>query len=324
MLTERQIKVFDTSLYSVVPETQRPHVLTEDLAGLVIEAGDRPLEERINPRIFKVEGDLIIDLKTGESIRQEWRHETELQRRESEAANSFYDYLLKSPGNLIFSLSPTGGPGKYLEARVNVGYRKNEEEIEFYGIPSHMHSDALVNYAARLSEWNIQPFLINSPEDLRQISIPIQVPIGINPWEFLDEVAPLDSDAWRAIAKGLPWKIKEKAEIDALPIAREMSFRLISARSEIDHVQIGAWGERSMENLGWKLKASACPGLFNQQIMSMNELAISSFTKDSFGNFRLTKWEYHKGKCVNPNCNQKGETVDVGPCSICRTCEKTL
>ena len=285
MQTERLVKVFDTSLYSAIPETNRPPVLTEDLAGLVIEAGDRPLEERINPRSFTIINGEVIDPKTGKNVREEWGFKTFLQERESNAANSFYDHLLRNTGNFAISLSPAGGPARYLEARVNVGYRKNEEEIEFYGIPSHMHPDALVNYATRLSEWNTLPLSITDPENLRELAIPIHLPEGRNPWGFLAEVAPLDSDAWTAIAKGLPWQIKQRAEIDAQPIAPEMSQRLIYPRVESEFVNIGAWGENSMENLGWQLKASACPGLFNSQI-NRSSNSNFGFITDSFGNLR--------------------------------------
>ena len=286
MQTERQVKVFDTSLYPAVPETNRPLVLTEDLAGLVIEAGDRPLEERINPRLFRIVNGEVFDPKSRKNVREEWGFDTSLQERESAAANSFYDQLLANTGNLVISLSPSGGPAKYLEARVNVGYRKNEEEIEFYGIPSHMHPDALVNYAARLSEWNTLPLSITDPENLRELAIPIHLPEGRKPWEFLNEVAPLDSDAWNVIAQGTPWQIKERAEIDAQPIAQEMLKRLIYARVESDFVQIGAWGERKMQASGWKLKASACPGLFNSQISTFSNNSGFDYLVDGFGNLR--------------------------------------
>jgi hypothetical protein len=39
---------------------------------------------------------------------------------------------------------------------------------------------------------------------------------------------------------------------------------------------------------------------------------------DVFGNKREVIWEYHKGDCAK--CGAKN--VDVGPCKICRKCEK--
>ncbi len=49
-----------------------------------------------------------------------------------------------------------------------------------------------------------------------------------------------------------------------------------------------------------------------------------STTTSSFGysNFTETTWTYHTGDCVNPGCNRTN--VDVGPCSICKVCEKIL
>jgi hypothetical protein len=47
-----------------------------------------------------------------------------------------------------------------------------------------------------------------------------------------------------------------------------------------------------------------------------------AFTTDSLGNFRQInkRWEYHTGTCQN--CRAKG--VSVGPCGICKACEKIL
>lgn len=330
-------KVFDTSIYTRTPEVVRPQVLTEDVAGLVIEAGDRPLEERVNSRQLKIVGNTVIDPISKEDVRKKFINNTELQIKESASANSFYDYLLEKPGNLVISLSPSGGPANYEEARVNAGYRVNEQDIDLYGIPSHLNGNHLVGLAARLSEWNTEPLQIHSPEDLREISIPVQVPEGETPWEFLEEIAPLDSNAWQVITSGLPWEIKKKAELDAAPVAQEMDRRLAYATQEIHYVQIGAWGERAMHKAGWKLSASACPGLFNTQISLVTDIGRiqnsqflspefsfpgleAGLVEDAFGNLRQTKWEYHKGSCVN--CSKEG--VDVGPCDICKTCEKVL
>lgn len=42
-----------------------------------------------------------------------------------------------------------------------------------------------------------------------------------------------------------------------------------------------------------------------------------------YSKFSETKtWTYHVGDCVNPGCNRTN--VDVGPCSICKVCEKIL
>ena len=79
-----------------------------------------------------------------------------------------------------------------------------------------------------------------------------------------------------------------------------------------------------MAEAGWELDTSGCPGVLNTQ--AINSLANFTVKTDVFGNSRMVegKWEYHKGKCVNPECKHKGEELEVGPCSICKDCEKIL
>lgn len=321
----QEAKVFDTSLYIHIEQETRGEVITEEVAGLVLEAGRRPLKERINPRRLKIENGVVIDPKTGKSVFEEFRYDSELARSESNTAESFYSYLVDNPpGSLVVSLSPSGGPAKYTEGRVNAGYRLNEENIELYGIPTLLIPSAMLSYAGRLLEWNSEILHIEKAEDLRSASIPILVPEGENPWLFLDRNAPLDSQAWQAILEGKPWIIKEQAVEDARPISYEMSRRLNFAASEMDYIRIGAYGERAMQKAGWELDSSGCPGLFNSQLLvgstPFSQDMTTTFTKDSFGNIRAVKWEYHKGSCVN--CSKTG--VDVGPCSICKVCEKIL
>jgi len=315
-------KVFDISLYF----KEGPHRLEsikEDLAGLVIEAGVVPLEERINPRRFEIRNGQVIDPETGKDIRSNWNHENPLSKKESNAADSFYEILVNSRiGGLCISISPSGGPANYNEARINVGLRLNEECIEFYGIPSRISPQELLNLAKKAFNLTIE-----NPEDLREIAIPIKIPQEISPWEFLKQIFPLDSDAWTSISQGIPWQIKEVASKDAERVAKFVGTLLPSASSEEDFIRIGAIAERQMQESGWRLNQSACPGLFNFQLLARlyaPNLAIrgyslaSHFIKDSFGNNRELSWIYHKGRCRK--CGE--DNVLVGPCKICKDCEK--
>lgn len=317
MLKEQ--KVFDTSIYTRFPDEIRGSVILEDLAGLAIEAGELlSLEERINPRKLEIINGQVVDPITEEPVTNHFNYETEFDRKESRQAELFYDHLAKTPpGALSISISPSGGYANYLEARINVGIRKRENEIERYPIPSHLSSISLMSKAIRLAEHSSKSIRIDNPEDLREISIPVKVPEDQDPWEFLEEVFPLDSHAWETITEGKPWKLKEEAKRDGKEVAENTSRGIPSAITEFDFIRVGASAEQEMEQRGWKLNSSACSGTLNSDLL--NTLGAKT---DAFGNQRLTveKWDYHTGTCAN--CGTKN--VEVGPCSICEACEKIL
>ncbi len=326
-ISPNRLSVFDNSLYISLPEKKRATTIGEDLAGIVIEAGDMPLHMRINPRRLEIVDGRVIDPKTGGGVIEEFSTKNEFARRETEGAKNFYNLLAAGEnGTLVIQESPSGGPYDYKEARINVGLRVGNT-IEFYGIPSNLTPEGLLNHAFRLSEWSNQPFKPQFSEDLRELAIAVSIPTNTSPWLFLNQVAPLDSNAWTEIFKGTPWKIKAKAERDAAWVAAEMAARLSNAATNREIIVIGAWGEKAMQSMGWKLNPLACPGLFNTQLLNLSssyEFSSGGFTIDTFGNFRITGWAYHPGECVNPACTDKGSTVEVGPCKICKKCEKIL
>lgn len=310
--------VFDVSLYKDLPQETRKRTMQEDLAGLVIEAGNSELEKRINPRKFKiVKTQVIEENKDGEqkNVLKGLKFETELNKKESKAAISFYEHLLSFDNSISISISPSGGDGNYKEGRVNVGFRK-QNEIEFYGIPTHLSPDHLMQRSIAISNLTLNKTTVFSPEDLREISIPIILNEDDDPIEFLQEIFPLDSNAWEVIDNKDPWEIKEEALKDAKKPS-ENGARMINKNTHAyQFINIGAQMEMEMKLKGWELKSSACPGQLNSQIKN----SVNS-TVDSFGNTRIAvSWEYHSGNCIN--CGARN--VPVGPCSICKSCEKVL
>jgi hypothetical protein len=311
-------KLFDTSLYSQAS----PEVVAEDLAGLFIEAGTAPLEHRINARKLKIEGNKVIDPKTGKEVPGSLKRSTILDNLEADSAEQFYTQLLKG-FPLVLSLSASGGLSPYKDARINVGYRISDDEIEFYGIPTLMNPETLLGRSLLLSEFsNMSIFEIKNADQLRGVAIPIKIPPSeISPWDFLEEVFPLDSNAWQQIKQGRPWLFKDNALKDARSFAPKMVGMIRVARTERDFIFAGAYGERQMEERGWKLNYGSCPGKSNSELVG-ESVPGKSFVTDAFGNIRetTTKWEYHTGTCVN--CGASG--VAVGPCNICKTCEAKL
>lgn len=311
-------KLFDTSLY----RDSCAAVVAEDLAGLYIENGNKPLEERINARKLKIIGDKVFDPKTEKEVPGNLKRNTLLDNLEADSAESFYNNIIK--GYLIvLSFSSPYGISPYKEGRINVGYKKSDDEIEFYGIPTKLSPEEILQRSIFISEFSdISLRDIQNSDQLRGISLPINLPLNENPpWDFLEEMLPLDSDAWNYIKQGKPWLIKKNALLDANTIAPKMVHMIYQARSEYDFVSAGAYGEHQMELRGWELNGKGCPGKSNSELLG-NSIQNGTFAIDSFGNLRETEttWEYHTGTCVN--CGASG--VDVGPCSICKSCEKIL
>lgn len=323
-------KVFDIKLYLNTPEEKRVRVIANDLAGLVLEGGDRKLEERINPWYVAITPDgKAINLVSREEVTKNFGDKTRLARDETQGTLDFYYEKTRNAkeGDLIFWISPSGGNSPYVESRINVAKIRSLyglKVLECYGIPSKLNPDeilSLANYFQIMSE----VVLSETPEDLRKTSILWPGIKNEDVWKLLQGSAPLDSDAWEEVAKGTPRKIKREAYKAALPVAKQMAEDLKFAKKEIDFVKIGAWGERLMYQQGWRINKYQCPGSLNSDILTSN------FIIDAIGNFRMVdygetkkgeKWDYHKGECIDPECKHKGTEVWIGPCDICEDCEK--
>lgn len=317
-------KVFDTSLYKNIPLKRRARVIANDLAGLVLEAGERSLEERINPWYVAIAPDgKIVNLVSREEVGKNFGDKNELARSEREGAIDFYynKALNAKEGDLIFWFSPSKGNSPYTEARINVAKVRSLcglKVLECYGIPSELPPDeilSLANYFRAMSE---EPSICGA-DDLRKISILWPSIKNEDIWKIFQNTVQLDSNAWEAIAYGSPRKIKREAYKVALPIAAQMSKSLEKARIERDFVVIGAAAEIQMQRKGWKINKRQCEGFLNTDLLTNN------ITIDALGNFRRTSSKEHSWEWTDGDCVRCGETnTKVGPCKICRKCNDEL
>ncbi|MDO8503746.1 MAG: hypothetical protein Q7S60_03575 [bacterium] len=308
--------VFNLSLYSKLPPEVRTATIIEDLAGLVLEAGDSPLEARINARKLVIIDGKIYDPNNGKEVSQGWKYDTELAKKESLGAARFWGAVLEHESAVVISKSPSGGISPYEEARINAAFRKGRG-IEFYGIPSHMTPLELLNFSWRLSEFSQVSAPFNNPDDLREIAFSVMVPGEEDPKEFLRDNFPLDSDAWQAIIEGKPWGMKARSRKDAGLTVGQSEHLFARAETAADFVLIGAYMERVMHSLGWELNKAGCPGKFNTDLLALATIIV----QDAFGNLRVTSWEqykHHLGTCIV--CG--AQRVELGPCDWCKSCSK--
>ncbi|HWA52301.1 MAG TPA: hypothetical protein VG895_04560 [Patescibacteria group bacterium] len=290
-------KVFDTAIYKKYSLKKRSWVIAHDLAGLVIEAGDRNLEERINPWYIAItqEGK-IINLTSREEVAVNFGNNNELSSAETAGAIDFYYQKAKQAkeNEFIISFSPSGGNSPYKESRINIAKVRHllgMKVLECYGIPSKLSPQDLLLLADKLLIKEGKDLIFN-PDDLRQAAF-----LTSN-LDFLD----LDSKALEEIKKGAPRKIKSRAVWDALPIAKQMSIELEFAVHERDYIRSGAAAERLMQEKGWKINTYACPGSLNQEL----EFRFGNYVMDGMGNFRQANLGEKKAKYVKecPYCHK--------------------
>lgn len=315
-------KLFDTSLYPSLCKTVRPQVIHEDFTGLYVEAVNRPLEERVNVRKFYIENREVVDRINQtlvKKVKECFSCKTEFLAKESRAAEEFWEHMVDADiGSVAMTISPSGGTSPYKDARINIGLKISEDCVEFYGIVTELSPARLLSLYNRLSKFSETNTNLYSPEELREVALLLNIPNQESPWDFLEEMLPLDSNVWQSIKKGLPWKIKKELSQETRAITQEMSKRLDSARSERQFISIGAWGERMMQEKGMQLLGKSCPGATNTDLLNLSNSPPSLI--DVFGNTREVVWTYHIGNCIH--CGAKN--VEVGPCSICKACEKIL
>ena len=317
---------FDASKYQDNPSSQ-----TEDTSGFFLEAGNRPLNERINPRIFVIryfgiyeandEGE-VAEREISEGFSQK---EDVLSKAETVGAKAFYNDLLRSPNNtIVINISPPGGISEYKEGRINVAI-KNENTIEFYGIPTHLTARELLSRTVYLmSEWTSLSVFPLDPDKLRSIAVSVEAPNEKNVWEFMSEIFPIDNDCWDQIINLRPWLFKEVTQEAAKVVTNETRPMFAQASSRNHFIEIGTYIEKRMTELtGIMLNSSSCPGIFNQDVV-FGSINSANMVVDIFGNTRITKWGYEPGVCRHEDhvdTEEPGSKM-VGPCKICKVCEK--
>ncbi len=281
--------------------------MIEDLAGFFLEAGAIRTEERINPREFKIIDGKVFDQIRQEKVNERWKGGTPLADIEARGAERFYNFVLQ--GQVAISISSEGGISPYKETRINIAHLVNPDTIHLYGIASNFIKDDCWNLAWRLNEFSKGQFNPQDIDDLREMPIPILIPPELDIWDFLNIIAPLDSDAWDDIKAGNPWIRKELARQKAEKVVNEGEPMVSSARTSYDYIRAGAYMEISMQRqVGWSIGKRGCPGALNSELLvsMFNQTLNLGYTLDVFGNLRninsTDKDDYGSLKFKCPAC----------------------
>lgn len=317
----------DPSSYSNDTGSQK---LAVNIADVATEAGFGPPEKRITPFTLKQVGNKVINEELGpDDVTTYYISETSRDAAESEAGYLIRDALLKRPERTVAVwFSPPYSTDEHSEGRLTVGYNvphSSVKEMESYGLPTADFTPEQLMYMAwRLSEYTTALLFIDNPEKLRSTPIFIELTENQNPWEFLKDFIPLP-EVWDAIKTGEVNKQRQKILASANEIAPNTLFRLQHATSYLEQVGIIREMENQMKQRGHEIDQSKLDCPTSVTATSTYQLSYTDLDKDgTVLKTRLEissgKWEYHFGSCRN--CGAQ-DTL-VGPCSICKECEKVL
>lgn len=193
----------------------------------------------------------------------------------------------------------SSGIGVWISPRGNNLRPYPEEQITIYRIAYKTTGEKVLMFA-----WHQFKKEFSNPEEIRGFIF-------------------TEKDSEESIIEIINWlrNISEK------PVANDqgdLKDRIKKANHYVDLYKSGV----SMQEIAYQMSQThflgnnpiGCPT--SSKTESYNYYSNSTiFNGYSFGN-ESTTWEYHIGDCVNPGCERK--QVDVGPCNICKICEKKL
>lgn len=284
--------------------------IVADFASALIENREAPLEDRIN----------TFSLAIGEIEKLAWglRNETAQDKLENQAVSGLIDWAKRNEsGTAIWISSPSE---EYSESRFIIftlateGGQKVVTWRPICGKQDKFFCLSISEQIAAFSTIDLPPLI--STDDLRKTLIPFD-PKPYPDWITLMEDLFGKSAIWEKIRNGDD--IKER--LATTKVAEEIIGKNIANISSVhtfrEQLTVGARLEREAERYGLRMQASGSCGISN--IMAVNSLnSEGPFASFYSGNINSKeKWEYHEG-----TCRICGKEVEVGPCKICRVCEK--
>lgn len=332
MITER--KLLDLSLYND-PQGFNQKGLTADVAAAALEVDTtKPPSERTHRVLLAVvNGKNVINWPVNKQrdVKDQYSEKTEFDRREKEAGIAIREFLINGKVGECFAwISPPGGEYNYDEARLEIGVIRQKmgfKILESYGIPLSLTPKECINIYSYLDEFSAEVSNVKEVEDLRS-NIVRFTPPGVIHWlNFLSEEFPALNEVWISIKNGSVSERNRKAKAEAREKIAKVMPKLLRAKTEYDFVYQGALIEQYMISRGYQVQSSAC-GRSNMELLrqmkgfpyslSVGFNPISGFAEVNLVNTAKEKWSYHTGRC---RLCEKDE-VEVGPCKICKTCEK--
>jgi hypothetical protein len=244
---------FDTRLYG----GGRGGNIEDDLATVLLENGEAPLEDRITPYEINFNKDGKPNFKM--------REETENDFYENTALLKAGDLMRKGSKYLLW-ISPPSEEIGYKESRMVVFINKGEKDrvliSECRGICAKFGIEECLNVARKLGND------FKNGNELR--SNPIEFSLEENSdWiERLEEVIEMPK-VWEAIREGNDWLNKKKKREMVEEIIDDFKPRINREVSYQEALLIGSQIEKAMERRGSKLQSSGSCGISNSEALKL-------------------------------------------------------
>lgn len=162
---------------------------------------------------------------------------------------------------------------------------------------------------------------VNTPDKLRAFPVFFNPPENLTLFEYLEEIIE-EPKVWKKVKGGDDLKAREQMRKLARPIIEKHYHLILAAERVYDYVAVGATMEAELAAAGIVLQARGGCGVSNQEALKNLQDSNTGVFDALFNSAQLAEatWTYHTG-----NCAACGTTnVEVGPCSICKSCEKIL
>lgn len=270
----------DVSNWQGKPSNQ----IHQEVASFVLEAGDRPLGQRVNPVVLdnSVFGGLVKENSAGaEDVATErifqWANNdtpaTEIWTEgaafsEKETLEGLLSFADLNPGTVMVWISPPAAK-KYSESRIIIYQTINinsQKHLFFRAICSEYSDEECLKIAQELSV-SISPGTILSSisetETLRATPLPLSLPKNKSYTGFFGEFVNLPG-VWEAIAKGEDIREKIKALAVAEGIVETNYKSITEAKNYFDYWVVGSRIEKLLEEkMNMTLKSGPCGGLYS-------------------------------------------------------------
>ena len=328
-----QRKLLDLERYSH-QKTYDIQSLANDLAATAIEVDKtKKPENRVwRVRIYQAENDSFLNWPNKvKDVRDQYSTKSEFDAKETYAGLEILKFLDEENVNEMFAWisPPTPQIEFYDETRLQIGVIKEKmgfKFIEYYGIPINLDAQNCLNlfhFIQHHSRSDTKPLNAKHPDELRsKIIRNVGCSSDSENWiNFWKSILPAYSSIWESIENGSIEKNMRKVRIDARESVKSEAENIKYAAHHSPQTLIyeGARIEMHMMAKGHKIVSSSC-GVSNMDLITQTQRLFSSFISVNPNEKSKDTWVWTNGNCIVPGCGKKN--VDVGPCSVCRTCQE--
>jgi len=292
--------------------------IVEDFASALLEQRESSLEERITFYRLEVNSEGKLESPSFGLVEKHLRDETELDKLENESVIKLTKWANNEEEGTAIWISPRSEI--YDESRFvifEIETSQNKKTLNCRAVCGKQDQKDCLAIAEQLLAFSNLEKGLEEIDELRANIIPLIIQRPYNNWLELLEDTIYAPEVWQAIKCGEDRKEKEKALNVAEKIVKKNLHNIYQAQN-FEKIIVGARMEEEASRAGYKLQESGSCGISNSRALKNTGRLSSPFNFFFSGGKSEGKWEYHLGSCRV--CH--AESVEVGPCSVCKICER--